>query len=861
MNDELKQSVDGLTQELAAQRRLAESEKTKSIAPQPPSVTEAKQAPPPTDSSFRNASKDFHNKVVGPAIAKAMTSSNIGTPTPLSESTIDDTITSGQATTNKLLTGIVKTEKSQLVAQEQAGELSKTEKLVKEKKNSVIIAGLDDKANKQFGGMFSGLKKIFGKKERSTTMPSSPEEDSGGFWSWLGGILLVAGTSIGPMLLAAATGVLTALGTAFMLPVKALSWVGGGIMDIVSGTTRAVTGGFKRLFGMDGKEGIFKKGGKWISKTVGGWWTATSSAIGGVFGKSKPPPAMGAGLTKLAAGASDDVVKTAAKGVGAGRKVMMKGVLKGALRLAGPIAAAGFALYDGASAAMTEYEKSGSILKATKEGVAGALSGITFGLISQESITGAMDAIGDGMSQYYGGLTDAVKEVFTGYKDIGSAIMDGEWSKVGGLAVDTLSKASGHIVDGVKGLWDSATGWLFGSPHATHYINSASDEIHSGTTALASSAGKISSASNGMVTASNNIHSGTTALTSSAGKISSATNGMVTASTITTSDILTSTSNITAAGANMSDSLIKAAGSQNQSAADLQKNLRTLGSPFTGVKQINAKIGDYFSSTSDIISTSSKTASELAADTVNLAESSSPTTSITGIFSKISDYFSSTFNTTTDVISKISSGENPIKAVGTGLVDQVSHFVSLTGGIFTSATAIAVSAGKAFASPIVSLYDTVTGWFTDAEDTVPTKPTPPPIAPTVNNNIKSLQATKLQETSNLAVSRDLQNVTSTLKTREESTGNYQVEQAKQVQADNAEVVNRLTKLCEYQEMQLHQMKLNTRQGKEMNESVTDAISNSGQTTVVSNSNSNSSTINTSTGGGLNDFRSRVNSFA
>lgn len=833
MNDEFKQSVDALTKELAAQRRNAESEKTKNTSPQPPSVTAAKQPPPPATSAFRNASKDFHDEVVGPAIVKAMKSSSNGVPPPVFESTTDDTMTSGQAVTNKLLTGIVKTEKSQLTAQEEAGELSKTEKLVKEKKSSVIIAGLDDKASKQFGGMFSGLKKIFGKKERSTTMPSSPEEDSGGFWSWLGGILLIAGTAVGPMLLAAATGVLSVLGAAFMLPVKALAFVGGGIMDIVSGTTRAVTGGFKRLFGMDGKEGLFKKGGKFLAATVGGWWTATSSAIGNVFGKSKPPPAMGAGLTKLATGASDDVVKTAAKGLGAGKKVMMKGVLKGALRLAGPIAAAGFALYDGASAAMTEYEKSGSILKATKEGVAGALSGITFGLVSQESISGAMDAIGSGFSSYFGGLASAVGTSLTGLKDIGVAMLDGDFGKVGSVAVDTLSKASNHIVDGVKGLWDSATGWLFGSPHATHYINSASDEIHSGTTALASSAGKISTASTGLATAS----------------------------TVTASDILNSTSNITSAGANMSDSLIKSAKSQNQSAADLQKNLRTLDSPFIGVKQLNAKIGDYFSSTSDIISTSSKTASELAADTVNLAESSSPTTSITGIFSKISDYFSSTFNTTTDVISKISAGENPIKAVGTGLVDQVSHFVSLTGGIFKSATNAAVRAGKAFASPIVSLYDTVTGWFTDAEDTVPTKPTAPKIPPPVNNTIKSLQATKLQETSNLAVSRDLQNVTSTLKTREQTTGNYQVEQAKQLQVDNAEVVSRLTKLCEYQEMQLHQMKVNNNQGKEMNESVTEAIASSGQTTVVSNSNSTSSVINASTGNGLSDFRTRANSFA
>ena len=56
-----------------------------------------------------------------------------------------------------------------------------------------------------------------------------------------------------------------------------------------------------------------------------------------------------------------------------------------------------FGLFDGITAGMEEAKKEGATkLSILKEGVAGTLSGLTFGLVSQEGISGAMSKVGEG---------------------------------------------------------------------------------------------------------------------------------------------------------------------------------------------------------------------------------------------------------------------------------------------------------------------------------------------------------------------------------------------------------------------------------------------------------------------------------
>ena len=87
-------------------------------------------------------------------------------------------------------------------------------------------------------------------------------------------------------------------------------------------------------------------------------------------------------------------------------------------KFAGPVGiavTAGKALFDGASAGIEEYKKSGDMGAALREGLAGAASGLTFGLVSQETISGGLQAIGNAAGSVADGIaglfkSDAEKE-------------------------------------------------------------------------------------------------------------------------------------------------------------------------------------------------------------------------------------------------------------------------------------------------------------------------------------------------------------------------------------------------------------------------------------------------------------------
>ena len=101
-------------------------------------------------------------------------------------------------------------------------------------------------------------------------------------------------------------------------------------------------------------------------------------------------------------------------------KAVGKGLLKGA-RFLGPIGlavAAAVTLYDGITAGMDEYEKTGDLAKSIKTGAAASLSSLTFGLVSTETFKGAFDWIGDKTIALTTGVKDMAVTAWAGVKDL-----------------------------------------------------------------------------------------------------------------------------------------------------------------------------------------------------------------------------------------------------------------------------------------------------------------------------------------------------------------------------------------------------------------------------------------------------------
>ena len=167
-----------------------------------------------------------------------------------------------------------------------------------------------------------------------------------------------------------------------------------------------------------------------LGTTILGGLTALGSFI--VLGLKKLPGLGRRAGRGLMRGASK--VLPAAGGLlkGAGKLAM------GAAKFAGPIGlavTAGMGIFDGLSAGIEEYKKSGNIGKAVKEGFAGAVSGLTFGLVDQETISAGMDKVGGWFKSGWDGFTGFVGNAVSGIKDVGS--------KVIGSAVDGFENLTG----------------------------------------------------------------------------------------------------------------------------------------------------------------------------------------------------------------------------------------------------------------------------------------------------------------------------------------------------------------------------------------------------------------------------------
>ena len=188
-----------------------------------------------------------------------------------------------------------------------------------------------------------------------------------------------------------------ALNSVWKVAAPILKPIGSFLKNIATTAGGAIKGGLTKAFDAT------KMAGKWgLAKLVNLKNIATSGA------RSV------AGAIQGAMSGITGVAKKGGKGAAKLGKLMLRGAkfIPGAgLAVAGAIA-----LYDGLSAGMEEFKKSGDLGKSIKEGTAGALSGITFGLVSQKTFSDAFTTVGEKFTTLTKGVSDAASKAWVGAK-------------------------------------------------------------------------------------------------------------------------------------------------------------------------------------------------------------------------------------------------------------------------------------------------------------------------------------------------------------------------------------------------------------------------------------------------------------
>lgn len=214
--------------------------------------------------------------------------------------------------------------------------------------------------------------------------------------------------------------------TAGGLVKSSLSSVWGAVKSVGG---KAVEGGAKAVSGL---KGIISSASGAVSNALKTSWGVVKGGAGKALDLGMKAGSGVLGIAKNAAssisGALGSIFKTggggaAAKGAG-GLAKAGGGLLKlmgGAARFAGPIGLAVTAatgIIGGVTAGIEEYKKSGDLGKAVKEGAAGGLSTLTFGLVSQETFSSAFTTIGDKFSSLTTGVKDAASKAWEGAKNL-----------------------------------------------------------------------------------------------------------------------------------------------------------------------------------------------------------------------------------------------------------------------------------------------------------------------------------------------------------------------------------------------------------------------------------------------------------
>jgi len=148
---------------------------------------------------------------------------------------------------------------------------------------------------------------------------------------------------------------------------------------------------------------------------------SVKTALTGVMGKITGIPAKGA---KGAGKAAATIGKTLLSGAKVGAK-FLPGV--------GLAVTGAMALYDGFKAGFETYKETGNFGKAVKDGAGAALSSLTFGLVSKETITAGFDAVGNKYTELTTSVKDKAKEAWTAVEKLipTKEGMTKAWNEVG----------------------------------------------------------------------------------------------------------------------------------------------------------------------------------------------------------------------------------------------------------------------------------------------------------------------------------------------------------------------------------------------------------------------------------------------
>jgi len=155
--------------------------------------------------------------------------------------------------------------------------------------------------------------------------------------------------------------------------------------------------------GLIGGVKLFSKGISAITRRITGKKVTTGPLSRGVSKGAK-------GVAKASRGLI--------KGVAPLAKIGLRGLATGAKFIPGIGLAvtAAMGIFDGMTAGIEEYKKSGKIGKAVEAGIAGAASGLTFGLVSQETFQKGIDGIKAGATKAWNIYKGAWVGIYTGIK-------------------------------------------------------------------------------------------------------------------------------------------------------------------------------------------------------------------------------------------------------------------------------------------------------------------------------------------------------------------------------------------------------------------------------------------------------------
>jgi len=172
--------------------------------------------------------------------------------------------------------------------------------------------------------------------------------------------------------------------------------------------------------------------------------------------------ARAAGGVASAAGGVARAVGGGVRAAGGGIKSvapLLKVGLRGAATAAkfipglGLVVTAAMGIFDGMAAGIEEYKKSGELGKSVEAGISGAASGLTFGLVSQETFQKGIDGIQAGLSAAWKATTDAYDSVKTGL-----VAFYNEPAGTFKLAKAAITKSVSETANKLKGKFEEITG-------------------------------------------------------------------------------------------------------------------------------------------------------------------------------------------------------------------------------------------------------------------------------------------------------------------------------------------------------------------------------------------------------------------